>query len=337
MRCGAWVHAIVVIAIGLTGPISAAAETGQVEAAADADPVPELDVDPGEFASAGVLERSLEAELGGGLGGSLGASLEKSLTAGLRAHFGGPEFDADELTSAMASAPSGAGIAMSSLSALFPPAELSGGSQADQVLLFGGYDVWRNGQSAFTGLHWAANGLDNDGFIVRLSLADGVERYHTRWQTYVTDISRGALMAGWRFKVDEFELKLLAGPDFEYQSLTPDNVRAPWRGAHPGLRVAGEAWAQPTPVSMLAASFYATTLAHGFGFRAAAGWRLSEGFWLGPEVSGSRDQFSRQTRIGVHLTGLQSGAVEWSAGWGFVGDSFGRNSGYARIAAQMRP
>jgi hypothetical protein len=88
---------------------------------------------------------------------------------------------------------------------------------------------------------------------------------------------------------------------------------------------------------MLTTSFYATTIASGFGFRAAAGWRLLDAVWLGPEWSGSRDEFSRQTRVGVHLTGLQSGAFEWSAAIGYVSDSFGRNGGYGRLATQLRP
>lgn len=214
---------------------------------------------------------------------------------------------------------------------------LSGGSKADQALLFGGFDVWRNGLSAYAGLHWAANGLDDDGVIVRLSMSNGLERYDTPGRTYRTTIFRAALTPGWRFKRGEFELKLFAGPDFESHNLTPDNVHAKWRGPHAGLRIAAEAWAQPVPDLMLATSFYATTIASGYGFRAAAGWRLIDAFWLGPEFSGSRDEFSRQTRVGVHLTGLQTDAFEWSAAIGMVSDSFGRSGGYGRLATQFRP
>jgi len=214
---------------------------------------------------------------------------------------------------------------------------LSGGSKADQALLFGGFDVWRNGLSAYAGLHWTANGLDGDGLVIRLSMSNGVERYDTPGRTYRTTIFRAALTPGWRFKRGEFELKLFAGPDFESHNLTPDNVHARWRGPHGGLRVAAEAWAQPLPELMLATSYYATTIANGYGFRAAAGWRLIDAFWLGPEFSGSRDEFSRQTRLGVHLTGLQTEPFEWSAAVGMVKDSFGRNGCYARLATQFRP
>ncbi|WP_322517957.1 cellulose biosynthesis protein BcsS [Rhodopseudomonas palustris] len=214
---------------------------------------------------------------------------------------------------------------------------LSGGSRADQVLMFGGYDVWSNGSSTYAGLHWAANGLDDDGFILRLSMSNALERFRTPSRTYTTAIFRAALMPGWRFKRGEFELRLFAGPDFENHNFTPDKLGARWRGPHAGLRIAAETWAQPTPEMMLATAFYATTIAGGYGFRAAAGWRLIDAFWIGPELSGSRDDFSRQTRLGIHLTGLQSGAFEWSAAIGLVSDSFGRNGGYGRLATQLRP
>ncbi|WP_245258254.1 cellulose biosynthesis protein BcsS [Rhodopseudomonas palustris] len=218
-----------------------------------------------------------------------------------------------------------------------PADVLSGGAKPDQVLLFGGYDVWRNGMSSYAGVHWARGDPSNDGFILRLSMSNALERYRTPTRTYTTSIFRAALLPGWRFKRGEFELRLFAGPDFENHNFTPDNHESKWRGPHPGLRIAAETWAQPTPQTMLAASLYATTIARGYGFRAAAGWRLIDAFWLGPELSGSRDEFSRQTRFGVHVTGLQSGAFEWSAAIGMVSDSFGRSGTYARLATQLRP
>lgn len=346
MRCVEWVVAFGVITMLSVGALCAATETGHdaPTAAISSVPLPapseDEDLTPDDFASSGLLESSLEAELGSGLGGSLGAALERSLAASLKAQLGGgleADIETGEFASAMASMPSAAGVSAAALTTPFPSTPMTGGSQADQVLLFGGYDLWRNGQSATAGLHWAANGLDQDGFVVRLVLSDGVERYRSGRRTFITDISRGSLLAGWRLKAGEFELKLFAGPDFEDHNLTPDDVRSMWRGPHLGIRVAAEAWAQPTPELMLAASFYATTIADGYGFRAATGWRLLDGCWVGPELSGSRDQFSRQTRAGIHLTGLRSGPVEWSAGWGYVSDSFGRTGNYARLAAQMRP
>jgi hypothetical protein len=103
------------------------------------------------------------------------------------------------------------------------------------------------------------------------------------------------------------------------------------------VQIAAEAWAEPMPELMLTSSLYATTLSGSYGFRAAAGWRLFEKFWAGPEIGAARDVFSRQSRIGVHLTGLRADAIEWSFAAGYVTDSYGRSGGYGRIGALLRP
>lgn len=212
-----------------------------------------------------------------------------------------------------------------------------GRSRADDALLFSGVDLWRNGFSGYGGIQWGAAGTGEDGLIVRLTMSQGFEQYFTPDLAYTTDIFRAALLTGWRFKRGTFELKLFAGPDFEHRNLDPDIIGQRWRGAHGGLRVVAESWAEPTPELMLASSLYVTSIASTYGFRAAAGWRLFDQFWLGPEVSGSRDEFSRQTRIGLHLTGLQLSALEVTAAAGFVSDSYGRSGSYMRMGAQLRP
>ncbi|MFC0241454.1 cellulose biosynthesis protein BcsS [Rhodopseudomonas telluris] len=291
----------------------------------DAVPSEPDDFDSGDFPTTG-LEASLEAELGAGLGAGLATGLKSGLGTGQATDHGDNTFGAAADANAMA------------MLTPFPSSApaLSGGSTADQVLLFGGYDIWSNGHSASAGLHWAQNGLNQDGFVVRLMLSNGTEFYRTPNRLYTTDIFRAAIMPGVRFKTGEFELKLFAGPDLEQHNLTPDNPTSKWRGAHPGLRMAAEIWAQPMPELMLAASVYATTIAAGYGFRAAAGWRVADAVWIGPEWSGSCDELSRQTRWGLHVTGWPTGPLEWSGAVGFVSDSFGRNGAYTRLATQLR-
>ena len=87
---------------------------------------------------------------------------------------------------------------------------------------------------------------------------------------------------------------------------------------------------------MLASSFYATTTFNGWSVRGAAGWRAFDRFWVGPEVLASGDVFSKQFRLGAHVTGLSLSAFEWSAAAGVVQDSYGRNGLYARIGVLTR-
>ncbi|WP_296511554.1 cellulose biosynthesis protein BcsS [Rhodopseudomonas sp.] len=217
-----------------------------------------------------------------------------------------------------------------------PVDDLSGGTRPEQLLLFGGFDLWRNSLAGYGGLQWAASDLNSDGFIVRLLIADSAERYRTPTTTFTTNIFRASLLPGWRFKRGEFEIKLFAGLDLEHQKPMPDVVGARPRGMTPGLRVAAETWLEPVPEIMLATSFYVTTIGSGYGARGAAGWRLCDRFWIGPELSGSADEFSRQTKVGVHLTGLRIAELEWSVAAGYLNDSYHRSGLYARIGVLTR-
>lgn len=232
----------------------------------------------------------------------------------------------------------GAGRALAQSSAIdpLPPDDLSGGSQPEHFLLFSGVDIWRFGFTGYSGIQWAPNTLNNDGFIVRLFLSEGFERYTTPNQRFDTTIFRSSLLPGWRFKRGNFEVRIFAGPALENQIPTPDIPGVKLRGTHFGAHTAAELWWEPTPSIMLASSFSATTIGTEYSARGAAGWRLFDSFWAGPEISASGDEFSKQYRVGAHLTGFRTAAVEWSVAAGFVEDSFNRSGVYGRIGVLTR-
>jgi hypothetical protein len=216
------------------------------------------------------------------------------------------------------------------------PDGLSGGTKVERVLLYAGFDIWRAGRGGYGGFYWAPDGLNNDGFIARLFVSDGVERFDTGAKRFNTTIVRAAPLAGRRFKQGDFEIKFFAGPELENRILTPDIPTASFRGTKLGARVAAESWWEPMPELMLASAFSASTNAASHSARAAAGWRMFDRFWAGPEISGSRDAFSTQLRIGAHLTGLRTADLEWSAAAGYVTDSFHRSGIYGRIGVLTR-
>lgn len=216
------------------------------------------------------------------------------------------------------------------------PDGLSGGAKAERVLLYSGFDIWRHGRAAYGGFYWAPDGLNNDGFITRLFVSRGVERYDAGSRRFDTTITRAAPLAGWRFSQDKLELKVFAGPELENRVLTPDVPSAALRGTHIGARVATELWWEPMPELMLTSAFSASTNAASHSARAAAGVRVFDQFWAGPEISASRDDFSQQYRVGAHLTGFRLAVFEWSAAAGYVTDSFHRNGIYGRIGVLTR-
>jgi hypothetical protein len=216
------------------------------------------------------------------------------------------------------------------------PDGLSGGTKVDRVLLHAGFDIWRYGRSAYGGFYWAPDGLNNDGFITRLFVSGGTERYDAGSKRFNTDIIRAAPLAGWRLGQGTLELKVFAGPELENRVLTPDVPAAEYRGTHIGARVASELWWEPMPEMMLTSAFSASTNATSHSARAAAGWRVLDRFWAGPEISASSDALSQQVRIGVHLTGFKLDALEWSVAAGYIQDSFHRSGIYGRIGVLTR-
>ena len=217
-----------------------------------------------------------------------------------------------------------------------PPDGLSGGTKVERVLLYAGFDIWRHGRTGYGGFYWAPDGLNNDGFITRLFVSRGAERYDAGSKRFNTDIVRAAPLAGWRFSRDKFEIKVFAGPELENRALTPDVPTAAYRGTHIGARVATELWWEPMPEMMLSSAFSASTNAISHSARAAAGWRVFDRFWAGPEISASSDAFSQQYRVGAHLTGFQHDALEWSVAVGYVTDSYHRSGAYGRIGVLTR-
>lgn len=217
-----------------------------------------------------------------------------------------------------------------------PPFDFLSGGMPERVIYHAGLDItsWSIGAHAVA--QWAPAGFDKDGIIVRFFVSEGFERYTDGRRNYNTQITRAHVMPGYLWHYGPFELQVLAGIDGEADLLYIDNYLRKWR-SNIGLRGGVDAWWEPTRYVMLASSLAATTIDNGYNGRIAAGWRLYDWFWVGPEAARTNDYFSTQTRIGAHLTGVRTGEFEWSAAAGHVRDNFQREGLYARFGLTMRP
>jgi hypothetical protein len=213
---------------------------------------------------------------------------------------------------------------------------LAEGESAAHVLMFGGFDLWRGGDFVHGGLLWSPDGLQRDGFTLKLMLGSGTYRYRSG----AIDISgrqySSALMPGWRFKDGTIELTVFGGLDLQQHQLSPDDPGNGLRGFHAGARGGFDLWAEPIPAQvMLTASVSASTVGKSVWTRAAAGVRAFD-MWLGPEVIYCGDDSYRQLRVGAHATGLRTEAFEWSAGIGWGVDNDNRSGVYGRIGVLLR-
>lgn len=215
-------------------------------------------------------------------------------------------------------------------------ADADGRDAVERRLLFSGGDLWRQGGFLHAGFVWSPDGLAAEGLALKAMAGAGRYRYRSGDAEVVGTLFAASAQAGWRFKRESVEATLYAGVDAQAHRLAPDDPGARLRGAHVGARFSAEIWLEPTPQSMLQGWATWSSVDGGYAARAAAGWRLLNQLYCGPEAQAFGDGAYRQVRIGVHLTAWRAGGLEWSAGAGFLADQAGDRGGYLRIGLLAR-
>jgi hypothetical protein len=131
------------------------------------------------------------------------------------------------------------------------PAEshLSGGGSPEKFLYFSGFDLWRSGGSFYGGMQWAPRGLNEDGFTLKLLLAEGTYRYFAGATNIRGTGLLASIMPGWRIKRGDFEARIFAGLDLQNHRTSPEDPGNSLRGNHAGLRVGADLWWERRPRS----------------------------------------------------------------------------------------
>ena len=227
----------------------------------------------------------------------------------------------------------------------FVSAAIAAEDEDSTTLQFSGRDIWRNGVFAYSGFLFAPGGFERDGFMLKLLVNGGVYRYWpgsmpgqevrgVEWQLQ--------LLPGFRIKRGTAEMKFFFGPEWQKHWLWPDDAGNKLRGQNFGARFAAELWCEPTPESLIVADASLGTLATSHTARLAFGWRVTgelfneDYFYLGPEVQYFDSDGYRHGRIGLHITSMRTGDVEWSAAIGYARDSDGNSSPYVRLGLAQK-
>ena len=159
------------------------------------------------------------------------------------------------------------------------PVRADGGAQ---FLLFSGADLWRDGRFLHGGVLWSPDGLDREGFTLKVMGSGGLYRYRSgalnnAW--VIGTEEEVQLLPGWRFKQDRLEVKLFAGIDIKNDVTSPYDPSSRLHGTAVGVRTAVNLWLEPTPTTMVAADASLTSIVTGYSARA----RL----WLAGGATGS--------------------------------------------------
>jgi hypothetical protein len=216
----------------------------------------------------------------------------------------------------------------------------SAGPPPAHYLLFSSTDVWRQGGFSHGGILWAPSGLDRDGPVLKLMFGGGVYRYVSGGLGNIDVQGRelsAEILPGWRFVRGKLIVTAFLGADFQRHKLLPDDPSAGLRGSYAGARAGFELWYEPTATTMLVADASASTIGPSYSARLAAGWRMLDRFYFGPEVEGfSADGNYRQLRAGLHITGLRIKSFEWSMGFGWATDSDHHDGAYGKLGVFTR-
>lgn len=208
-----------------------------------------------------------------------------------------------------------------------------------KFMVITGADVWQNGSFAHSAVVWSPYGLDSSGLTFKLLAGMGTYRYLAGGAGGVEVTGRqylASVMPGWRFKYERLELTVFAGLDVQDHLLTPDDPDSTVRGTMYGARVGADLWYEPWPSTMLASNASISSIGPSYWTRAAAGVRVFDMIWLGPEALALGDPSYQQYRVGAHATGLKTKWFEWSVGAGWVTDSDQREGYYTRLGILLR-
>jgi hypothetical protein len=165
----------------------------------------------------------------------------------------------------------------------------------------------------------------------------GLYRYQSGRREIVGVQAMGAALPGWRWHWRELEITMFAGLDLQDHRFLPDDRGNRLRGTHLGVRGGFDLWYEPVRDGMLTASVSLSTVGSSYWTRAAAGWRLSDMIWVGPEFLAGGDDRYRQLRFGGHITGFRFSSYEFSLSAGWATDNDQRSGAYGRLGVLYRP
>ncbi|MBD3848954.1 cellulose biosynthesis protein BcsS [Bosea sp. SSUT16] len=173
-------------------------------------------------------------------------------------------------------------------------------------------------------------GLAQSGF--RLFLKAGGSQEQTRRQSPrgTTYKAETQTLLGYEWRIGDTFVALYAGSDVQSERrdepLGPSLIETRY-----GARLQADLWSTPLPGMMFQASAYASTLDRRLWARAAPGWQMPLGFYVGPEVEAYRERDYRKLRLGLHLTGLRLLGLEWRLAGGWQRTSDRPSEAYATL------
>jgi len=215
------------------------------------------------------------------------------------------------------------------------------GGEADAFAGVDAGDTWLFSYGGFT---LAPDGLDREGWRIRLFGGAGHYRY-----TSTVEVSPGALvdfdrraevfqleaLVGWQVSAGMMTAKLFAGVAYEDHAISPGDPQNTIAGAHFGAKLAVETWFDLSRWAWASAdASYASTI---HGYSAAAKFGLKPVGWLslGPEASAFGNREFDGHRLGAFAR-WHCGGCDMTVSGGLSGDYDDETGAYGALSFYSR-
>ncbi|WP_430910162.1 cellulose biosynthesis protein BcsS [Methylobacterium sp. sgz302541] len=140
-----------------------------------------------------------------------------------------------------------------------------------------------------------------------------------------------AALAGYAWVMPDAVLSGFVGLNVRRNELSRFDSSLPSDSVKVGLKTALDYYGRPTAFTMIhATGSYSTTFNAYFG-RVRAGVASLAGGYLGPEFALLGDDYYRQWRAGLHLSGMQFGAVQLGIAAGYLHDHARKGGVYTTL------
>lgn len=181
------------------------------------------------------------------------------------------------------------------------------------------------------------DGLDEDG--IRFRMTGVLGRYSYIGSNGIGRVtgtqSDGSLLVGYEWVMRAATVAIYVGADVNDNQLSINDPNNASKGLHVGGKIAVDFYVNPTPYTMLSGVISYASANNAYYSRFKAGLAVAPQLFIGPELLVLGDNFYSQYRLGMHLTGLRLGAMQFGISGGYLDDKVRGHGGYGILDARL--
>lgn len=145
----------------------------------------------------------------------------------------------------------------------------------------------------------------------------------------------GSFLVGYEWVGKSTSIDAYVGADVANNSLTPFDPSNSVSGVKAGFKAAVDFYTNPTSFTMASGNASYSTADNGYYGRFKVGLSIAGGVFAGPEALFLGDDHFKQYRLGLHLSGLRFGALQFGVSGGLVVDKSQGNGAYGILDARV--